>query len=464
MEIRIQKKRKKTRTRFTENPTRIIVISFAVLIALGTLLLMMPFCSADGKFTPFMTAFFTATSATCVTGLILVDTGTYYSMAGQSVILFLIQVGGLGLVTFASLFHMLLRRKMRFRNVSLAQESVSASSFSEVRKLVQTIFIFSLLFELLGAGILCTQFVPKYGSKGIFISVFLSVSAYCNGGFDILGFEEPFCSVTNYADSPVVLITLMTLVACGGLGFLVWQDLYRYRYHKRLAFHTKLVLAMTGALIVGGSAVILFTEWNNPLTLGNMSFSEKIINSTFLSISARTAGFNSFSVADMRDITKVFCAVLMFVGAAPASTGGGIKVTTAVVLVMTVVCVLRNLPDTVFGRHRVNKRTVYKALTVAALGCMAIAALVVLICCTKQQAPVSLVDAVFEAASAFGTAGISDGVTAIANTPTRLALIAAMFLGRVGPVSLGMSIAIGGEREEEKTAYEQLPEGKILVG
>ncbi len=462
MKIQVRKKSRAAAEAFYQNPARVIVVSFAALILLGTVLLMMPFSSADGRFTPFMTALFTATSATCVTGLILVDTGTYWSVFGQSIVLFLIQVGGLGLVTFATLFNMMLRRKMRFRNMSVARESVSASSFSEVRKLIVTIFTFSLLFELLGAVILGTVFVPQYGTKGIFLSVFISVSAYCNGGFDILGFQEQFCSMTNYWNNPVVLITVAALITCGGLGFIVWQDLYRYRRTHRLSFHTKVVLIMTLGIGLIGTLLIWICEWDNPKTIGDMPFLHQFINSAFLCISTRTAGFNSFSVADMRDVTKAICSALMFIGAAPAGTGGGIKVTTALILVMTVFCVLRDLPDTIIHRHKVEKNAVYKAITVTAIGLLAVGILTLLICCTPQKGEVTLIDAVFEAASAFGTAGISDGVTALANLATQIGLVFAMFLGRVGPISLGVSL--GKEHIDPKEAYTELPEGKLLVG
>lgn len=448
----------------SQNPTRVIVISFALLILVGTLLLMMPFSSASGKMTSPITALFTATSATCVTGLILVDTGTYYSVFGQSVILFLIQVGGLGLVTFATLFHMLLGKRMKLRNLSIAKESVSASSFSDIRHLIATIFIFSLLFELLGALILSTVFVPEFGTKGIFISVFLSVSAYCNGGFDILGFLEPYGSVCHYADNPVVLLTLAGLVICGGLGFIVWQDLYRYRKNKRLSLHTRIVVGMTVALLLVGTVLIAAGEWNNAATIGQMPFLQKILNSYFLSASTRTAGFNSFSISDMNEFTKVICIILMFIGAAPASTGGGIKVTTAVVLIMTVYCVLRDLPDTILQKHKINKSVVYKSLTVTAIGILAVSGLVTLMIATPQKGDVSLVSAVFESVSAFATVGISDGVSGVANLPTRLGLILGMFLGRVGPISLFLSLTIRSERTEEQTARQELPEGNLLVG
>ncbi len=470
MEIKIRKKNKKccgvkrSPVAWNENPTRVIVISFAVLIAFGTLLLMMPFSSADGSFTPFLTALFTATSATCVCGLVLVDTATYFSVIGQSVILFLIQVGGLGLVTFATLFNMMLGRKMRFRSMSIARESVSASSFSDISYLIRTIFIFSISFEFLGAAILCMKFIPEYGAYGVFISVFLSVSAFCNGGFDILGFQTPFCSVTNYADSPLVLMTLAALIVCGGLGFIVWQDIYRYHKTHRLSLHSKLVIIMTAVLIVGGTLLIALAEWNNPLTIGEMSFWDKLYNSIFLSVSTRTAGFNSFSVADMQDVTKGICIILMFIGASPASTGGGIKISTAVVLVMTVYSVLRDLPDTIVHKHKIDKNTVYKAMTVAVLAMFAVGMLSLLIICAPQQEHVSLLDAVFESTSAFGTVGISNGVTAIVNTPARIGIICIMFLGRVGPVSLGLSLTMRSERAKEKTAYQQIPEGKLLVG
>lgn len=464
MEIRIKKKRGSAAKELFNNPTRLIVVSFAFLILLGTLLLMMPFSSAQGKFTSPVTALFTATSATCVTGLILADTGTYYSIFGQSVILFLIQVGGLGLVTFASLFNMLLGKRMRFRNLSLAKESISATSFSDIRHLITTIFTFSLLFELLGALILATVFVPQFGAKGVFISAFLSISAYCNGGFDILGFLEPYSSVCHYADNPVVLLTLAALIICGGLGFIVWQDLYRYRKNRRLSLHTRIVVFVTLALLAGGTFLIAAGEWNNPATIGNMPFWQKLLNSYFLSASTRTAGFNSFSINDMNEFTKVICIILMFIGAAPASTGGGIKVTTAVVLFMTVYCVLRDMPDTILRKHKIDKNTVYKSLTVTSIGMLAVAALVTLMIATPQKEHIPLVSALFESVSAFATVGIGVGVSAAANLPTKLAIILAMFLGRVGPISLFLSLTIRRERADENTARQELPEGNLLVG
>ncbi len=464
MEIKARKKNRKRRAKMLKNPARVIVVSFLIVIAAGTLLLMMPFCSASGKFTPFLDALFTATSATCVTGLVVVDTGTYFSVIGQSVILLLIQIGGLGLVTFATFFNVLLHRRLKYRSMNVAMESISASSMSDVAHLVRVIFIFSLSFECLGALILSTVFVPQYGAHGVFISAFLSVSAFCNGGFDILGFQTQFCSVTNYWDSPVVLCTLMALIVCGGLGFVVWQDLYRYKYTHRLLLHTRLVMAVTAVLIAGGTLAVLLCEWNNPDTLGQMPFLDKLLNSAFLSVSTRTAGFNSFSVNDMRDITKLFCVLLMFIGAAPASTGGGIKITTAVVLFMTVFCALRDAEDTVICKHRISKNTVYKAMAITFVGFTAVCITTLVLLGAARNGSVSLIDALFEAASAFGTVGITAGVTAAAGPLSRILLILNMFLGRVGPLVLGLSITVKSARSHEASSTEVLPEGKIMVG
>ncbi len=464
MEIKVRKRSGKRRAKMLKNPARVIVVSFLLVIAVGTLLLMMPFCSASGQFTPFLDALFTAVSATCVTGLVVVDTGTYFSVIGQSVILLLIQIGGLGLVTFATFFNVLLHRRLKYRSMNVARESISASSMAEVAHLVRVIFIFSLSFELLGALILSTVFVPQYGAHGVFISAFLSVSAYCNGGFDILGFQEQFCSVVNYWNSPVVLCTIMALIVCGGLGFVVWQDLYRYKYTHRLLLHTRLVLIITAGLIAAGTLAVLICEWDNPATLGKMPFLDKLINSAFLSVSTRTAGFNSFSVNDMRDITKLFCVLLMFIGAAPASTGGGIKITTAVVLLMTVFCALRDVEDTVIRKHKISKNTIYKAMAITFVGFTAVCITTLILLSAPQNGDVSLIDALFEATSAFGTVGITAGVTAVARPLSRVLLILNMFLGRVGPLALGLSMTVRNARSHESSSTEVLPEGKIMVG
>lgn len=421
---------------------------------------MLPICTKSGMGTYFLDALFTAVSATCVTGLVVVDTFSHYTVLGQIVILFLIQLGGLGLVTFATFFNLAIRKKIGFKSLQVAKESVSSNSFSDIGHLMQMILVITFAFELIGAIVLSTVFIPIYGSGGIFISIFLSISAYCNAGFDILGFEGPFSSLITFQDNPVVLITIMSLIICGGLGFIVWQDLYAAIKTRKITLHTKLVLWVTASLVIGGGILFAIFEWNNPATIKSMPAGEKILNSLFLSVTTRTAGFNSFPVEGMHGITKLFCVILMFIGAAPGSTAGGIKVTTFVVLIMTVVSVVRGKDETVIMKRKVDKSVVYKALAVVTIALLAVMVSTATIFFTSHGGvSFSEIDALFESVSAFGTVGISSGVTALANQGSRLVLILTMFIGRVGPVSLALSLAMANENKSTV-----MPEAKIMVG
>lgn len=448
--------------KFLSNPARVIVCSFAFLILTGALVLMLPMCAKSGQASTFADALFTAVSATCVTGLVVVDTFTHFTVLGQVVILFLIQLGGLGLVTFATFFNILIRKKIGLKTLQVAKESVSSGSLSDIGHLLKVVFVATILFELFGAVLLSTVFVPEFGAGGIFISVFLAISAYCNAGFDILGFLGEYSSLTFFNDNPVVLFTIMGLIICGGLGFIVWQDIYaniRDR-SKRLHLHTKLVLIVSGILIVLGTVMFAIFEWNNTKTIGNMSFSDKMLNSMFMSVSTRTAGFNTIPVEDMFGITKLFSIMLMFIGAAPGSTGGGIKVTTFLVIIMTVISVILGKNETTIAKRRLDKAVVYKALAVVFMAFVAVLISTSTIFFTSHSG-VSFkeIDSLFEAVSAFGTVGLSSGVTGLANGASRFVLILTMFIGRVGPVSLALSLAM---KNENKSTV--LPEAKIMVG
>lgn len=455
------KKKSKLQSHFANNPARIIVCSFAFLILGGALLLMLPICTKSGVSTSFPDALFTATSATCVTGLIVHDTFTYFTMFGQCVILALIQLGGLGLVTFATFFNIAIRKKIGLRNMNLAKESVNSDSAYDVAHLIKMIFAITIIIEVLGAISLSTTFIPQYGLDGMFMSLFLAVSAYCNAGFDILGFNGEYSSLTTYSDNPVVLITIMLLIICGGLGFIVWQDLYASIKTHRITLHSKIVIWMTVILIAGGAICFALCEWNNNKTIGNMSGGNKVLNSMFMSVTARTAGFNSVPVEGMFDITKLFTIFLMFVGAAPGSTGGGIKVTTFLVLISTVICVFRGKPDTVINRRKVDKSVVYKALAVvtAALLAVIVSTATIYFMAKREGILLSEIDTIFEVVSAFGTVGVSSGVTGLVGNGPRLALILTMFIGRVGPVSLALSLALATQNKNKI-----VPEAKIMVG
>lgn len=444
------------------DPTRLITISFALVILTGTLLLTLPISSKAGTFTGLLDCFFTATSATCVTGLIVVDTYTHWTLFGQCVILLLIQIGGLGLVTFTTFFNIALGKKLGFKSLQLAQESINSSSFMGINKLVMMIIKASLSFELIGAILLSTVFIPKYGASGIFISIFLAISAFCNAGFDILGRETPFTSLVNYNNNPIVLGTIMALIIIGGLGFIVWHDLYKWREEHRLSFHTKLVLSITAALIVTGFIAFALCEWNNPLTMGPLPIPQKLGASLFQSVTCRTAGFNSIDNAAMTPLGKLISTCLMFIGAAPGSTGGGIKVTTFAVIVFTVVSVVKGRDDAVIMHRRVDKRTVYKALSVVILAMTAIVGTVAIIYFTNlpTMPDISGLDIIFETVSAFGTVGLTVGLSGTINAISHVVLALLMYMGRVGPVSLAYSLAV----RQQNNRHEVVPEAKILIG
>ncbi len=463
MNIKIKSDPSKIRLHnFMNNPARVIMVSFAMIIALGTIILMLPISSRSGEFTPFTTAFFTATSATCVTGLVVVDTYSYFSTFGQSIILALIQLGGLGLVTFTTFFNIIIRKRLGLKDLYLAQESINSGSMAGVSKLIKMIITFTFTVELIGAVLLGLVFVPQFGAEGVFISVFLAISAFCNAGFDVLGRIEEFTSLTPYAENSYLLIVIMVLIICGGFGFIAWHDLKNYFTTKKLMLHTKIVLLTTVILVSFGALFILLSEWNNPNTIGNMSVFDKIINSLFLSVSCRTAGFNTFDIQSMNGVTKLFSIMLMFIGAAPGSTGGGIKVTTFVVIIMTVVSVIRGRSDTSILGRSVQKSVVYKSLTVTIIGFFAVMITTAVVSTGVHTDVVQIddINALFESVSAFATVGLSAGATSAVTLFPLMMLALTMFMGRVGPVSIALSLSM----RNNDIKNQIIPEGKIMVG
>ncbi|MEG0894792.1 MAG: TrkH family potassium uptake protein [Oscillospiraceae bacterium] len=420
----------------------------------------LPICSKNGESLSFLSALFTATSATCVTGLIVADTFTQFTIIGQLCILLLIQLGGLGLVTLATFFNMIIRKKIGLKTLNVAKESVNSSTIFDIGHLLKVVFLATVIIECIGAILLAITFVPQFGKSGFFISIFLSVSAYCNAGFDILGFLGEYQSVVPFQSNPLVLCTIMGLIVAGGLGFVVWKDIWEYRKTKKLHLHSKIVLITTAILIVLGAILFALTEWKNYGTLGKMGFFDKITNSFFMSVTTRTAGFNSVPMENLHGITKLFMVVFMFIGAAPGSTGGGVKITTFVVLVMTVICVIRGKEETIVLGRTVEKSVVYKAMAVVSTALIAVIISFSAIYFTSHTGKnFSEIDSLFESVSAFATVGLSSGVTAYANAFARFVLILTMFIGRVGPVSLALSLALS--KENKKII---LPDAKILVG
>ena len=442
-------------------PARTIALSFFLVICAGTLLLWLPISAKENVKTSFIDAFFTATSATCVTGLVTVDTATHWSLFGQIVILLLIQIGGLGLVTLVSFFNVMIKKRIGLRSMQLAGESISTTDFKDVYSLLKFIVRFSLAIEGVGALFLMLTLVPKYGLRGIFFSLFLSVSSFCNAGFDPFGFEEHFCSLVGFYQSPLLLFTIAGLIIIGGMGFGVWSNVLSYKRSHHLSLHTRLVIFSTVALIFGGGLFIMILEWHNPETLGYMTTGEKVANSLFLSVSSRTAGFNSFDLNAMTAPGKLFVCLLMFIGAAPGSTGGGIKITTMVVLASTVWCALRGLGEVYILSHQIKKNIVYKSLAICAL-----AALVCIVASIGAGFDIGDaeshwgINTFFEAVSAFGTVGLSVGVTGEASLIGKIALILTMYIGRVGPVSFALALA-SAPRPSKAII---MPEGKIMVG
>lgn len=448
--------------RTSSNPARMISASFAVVIAIGTLLLWLPISSKARVFTPLLDCLFTAASATCVTGLVVYDTYTHWSVFGHGVLLMLIQIGGLGLVTFTSFFNLVVGRKLGLRGMRLASESINSTSFGDVPYLLRMIITFTLAVEASGALLLGLYFVPRFGLRGIAISVFLAISAFCNAGFDVLGFLGEYTSLTSLNDSYLVLFTIMLLIIIGGLGFIVWNDLMAWRKTRTLLLHTKVVLLVTAFLLLLGTVCFLLFEWNNPATLQPMSLKEKIGAGCLQSVTMRTAGFNSIDLYSMRDATKVFSIVLMFIGAAPGSTGGGIKVTTIAVIVMTAVSISRGKDEPYLLGRRLSANVVYRSLAILFLGIVVsgITAIILILTCPLEQNGLTGVDAAFEAVSAFATVGVSSGVTAVTNWVGKIALTLTMFIGRVGPVSFGLTLAA----QQKINRKLIVPEGKIVVG
>ena len=443
-------------------PVRVIVGSFLLLVLLGTVLLTLPFSSAEGSFTHPLDALFTATSATSVTGLAVVDTTAHWSVFGQVVVLLLIQLGGLGLSTFAMAFSLLVHRRLGIREMVLAGEA-SGGDLPNAAGMLKLMLGFTFACELAGALLLMVRFVPAYGGRGAWAAVFVAVSAYCNAGFDILGFVPGNSSLTAFSGDPLVCLTISVLIITGGLGFGVVRDIWqckllppiKHRNPKKLNFHSQICLLATLALLVLGSLGFFLLEYSR--TMEGMGLGEKLNTAFFQSVNTRTAGFASVDIGAQSGFTKVLSVALMFIGGCPGSTAGGVKTTTLVVLLVTVISTLRGREEAVVLRHRFSPAVVFKSLTVVLLGLTVVfadtCALVVL---NPQH---SFLNLLYESASAFGTAGLSAGVTARLEPVSRVILTITMFIGRVGPLSFGLSILM-----RAKSSQTVLPEGRMLIG
>ena len=438
--------------------TQTICGSFLLVIAVGTLLLTLPISSRTGRL-GVIDAMFTATSATCVTGLIVRDTWSQFSLFGQVVILMLIQVGGLGLVTLTSFFALAARRRMGFRDLRLLGESVSADGLSKATEVLKIVIKLAAAFEAVGIVLLLFAFVPQFGAEGVWVSVFTAISAFCNAGFDLFGRFGAYSSLVPYVNNYYVQAVVMFMIMAGGLGFMVWVELAEYRKKRRLSLHAKVVLQFSAIFWVGGAVLLALLEWSNPKTMGGLSVPSKLMAALFQSVSTRTAGMNTIDLAACSPISKLLMSVLQFIGAAPGSTGGGVKVTTFAVLILTIRSVAQGRDDCVIGGHHIESKTVYRALTIIVLGAVAAFGSAVVVYYNTAET-VSVIDCIFESCSAFGTVGLSVGVTGQLNTGAKLLYMACMFMGRVGPVSLAISLTAKPDDNKRKV----LPVGHINVG
>ncbi len=439
-------------------PTQIIVVGFALIVLLGAFLLMLPISSRTGEWTGFLTALFTATSTTCITGLIVVDTYTHWSGFGQCVILLLIQIGGLGFMSIATLFSFLMRRTITMRERMIMTTSLNLEDMSGIVRMTRRVLLGTLLFEGIGAVVLSLRFMSDYGvADGIRKGVFHSVSAFCNAGFDLLGQTKPFSSLGLYVTDPIVNLTIMLLVTIGGIGFYVWNDLYEHHRFRHLRLHTKIVLITTVVLIFGGALLIGIFEWNNPNSLGQLPLWARPQAALFESVTLRTAGFETIPQGAMTSQTHAISMLLMLIGGSPGSTAGGIKTVTLAVLVLTARSALKGQREvTVFGRT-LGTRNIVNAVTMLIIGVTLIftGALVLLAC---DDVPFSA--SLFEATSAFCTVGLTVGITTSLSAVSHLTLIALMFLGRVGVLTLGVAVLMGQQSE----ASIRYPETQVFVG
>ena len=438
------------------NQVQFIALGFFLIIMLGTFMLMLPISSRSGEWTSFMDALFTATSTTCVTGLIVVDTFTHWSLFGQLVIITLIQIGGLGFLTIAVGFAMVFRRRIGLRQRDLLKESVNAMEIGGIVKLTKKIIAGTIIIEGIGAVILTIRFMPEHGIlEGIYYGVFHSISAFCNAGFDLMGYQTPYNSLCAYVNDPVVNLTVSALIILGGLGFVVWDELSVKKFHwKQYTLHTKLVLSCTIFLLIAGTVLMLLFEYNN--TVAEMNLGEKILASFFGSVTAITAGFNTVDTAALDSSSKLLTMILMFIGGSPGSTAGGAKTTTVMVMFIYIVSSLKNESGSNVFHRRINSDIIKKAAMVIGLN-LGLALCSGMIILATSDLPME--DVLFETISAISTVGMTTGITRDLNTIGRVLIAFLMYCGRIGSMTFALSLM-----KKENGQLLKMPEEKISIG
>ena len=438
--------------------TRLIALVFGLIILVGTLLLMTPAASRGGESCGFTGALFTATSATCVTGLVLFDTWTQFSGVGQAVILCLIQIGGLGFMSAASILVFLMGKKVSMKQRLIMAQAMSVEDMSGVVRLQKLVLVGAFTIEGVGALILTLRFWPEFGFlKALKWGVFHAVSAFCNAGFDIMGSENPGMSLIPYNDDPIVCLTLGVLVVLGGLGFFVWEDIWRNRRFKKLSVYSRLVLVMTGALLLSGTVAVLASEWNNPATLGPMSVPQKLLNAIFQSITVRTAGFVSIDQGALTDPGKVVSILLMLVGGSSGSTAGGMKTVTLLTVILFIWARARGRETVTVFKRTIPNSQVLDAMTISViLFCLALFGGLFI----TATSGFSFLDGLYEAASAIATVGLSARGSANLSLLSKYLMIVYMYFGRVGILTISLGFMMG-DRAKERFRYA---ETRLLIG
>lgn len=434
------------------NPPLFLILSFAIIILLGSFLLNTGLVTQSGESIGFINALFTAGSATCVTGLIVVNTASTFNFLGKLFILILIQIGGLGIMSLATLFPLVMGKKIGLTSRQIIKEQLNINSLSGIISLLKYVLYFTLTMEAAGAILLASRFVPQYGwLQGVWYSIFHSVSAFCNAGFDILG-----DSFYPLREDYLINITLMILVIIGGLGFFVTQELMQHRKHRMISTHSKIVLTASGILIFTGAILFFLLEYGNPLTLAGESLGVKLNQSFFQSVIARTAGFNNVPISGLRDTTSFLLIMLMFVGGSPGSTAGGLKTTTFGVLLFTTFSTLKGEKEPLIYHKHIPTRTIRKALALVVISMLLIITVSFVLTITEQA---SFLDLIFETVSAYGTVGLSKGITGNLSQSGKLIITLTMYAGRVGPLSLGFAI-----NNRIRPTNLRYPEANIAIG
>ncbi|UHA75551.1 TrkH family potassium uptake protein [Paenibacillus sp. 481] len=433
-------------------PARILVTGFLIIITIGTFLLKLPMSMQPGRSLSFIDALFTATSAVCVTGLVVVDTGTTFSTFGQIVIISLVQIGGIGFMSVALMFYLMLGKKVSLRERLILQEAINANSMEGIVRTVRRVIIFVAVIQAVAALILTAYFATHMPlAQASYYALFHAISLFNNGGFDLFG-----NSFQHYANDFLFNLVAFLLVMAGGIGFIVLAELYEYPKRRRLSLHSKVVLTMSSALVLVGAIFIFALEFTNPHTLGPLSMEGKVYASFFQSISARSSGTTTVDVAQFREVSQFFVIILMFIGASPGSAGGGIKTTTFAILLSAVYAMLRGREDAVLFRSRLPKEQIIKALTIIILALMLVLSVSILLAVVEQQ---PFLDVLFETVSAVATVGLSTGITPELTVWGKIIICATMFIGRLGPMTLAYALA----NRKEPMLY-RYPEGKIMIG